>query len=108
MELKDKQFETNTKVDVLIERINGWEDKFGQRLDHIIDQTTKTNGSVKDLKAWKEDVCYPLKEIIEERKDNTKRIKDIAWSLIKQGATIVATAVVTTGALLVGLDKLIK
>jgi len=108
MDLKDKQATMETKVDVLITRVEGWEDKFGQRLDHIIEQTTKTNGSVKELKVWKEDVCYPLNEMITERKDNRSRIKDVVWSFTRQTITAVFTALATGALIIFGFNNLIK
>ena len=98
--------EIKSDVKVLEEKINGWEVLFGFKLDKIIEQTTKTNGSVKELKSWKDEVCYPLSEVLDERRDNTKRIKDIFWSFVKQGLAIVITAAVTGLTVLFSLGKL--
>ena len=99
--------EMKSDIKVLEEKINGWETLFGFKLDKIIEQTTKTNGSVNDLKEWKEEVCYPLKEMIDEHKDNTKRMKDIVWAFIKQGVTIIVTAAITGLTVLLTLGKLL-
>jgi hypothetical protein len=100
--------EIKSDVKVLEEKINGWENLFGYKLDKIIEQTTKTNGSVKDLKDWHDRVCYPLNEMIEERHDNVKRTKDIIWSFIKQSLTVIFTAVATGSLIIFGFNNLIK
>lgn len=99
--------ELKSDLKVLEEKINGWESLFGFKLDKIIEQTTKTNGSVRELKEWRDEVCYPLKEMIDEHKDNNKRIKDIVWSFIKQGVTIIVTAAITGLTVLLTLGKLL-
>jgi hypothetical protein len=100
--------EIKSDVKVLEEKINGWEGLFGYKLDKIIEQTTKTNGSVKDLKEWRDHVCYPLNEMIEERHDNTKRTKDIIWIFIRQTLTAIFTAVATGALIIFGFNNLIK
>jgi hypothetical protein len=45
--------------------------------------------------------------MIDEHKDNNKRIKDIVWSFIKQGVTIIVTAAITGLTVLLTLGKLL-
>ena len=64
----------------------GYQERFEEKLDLILLQTTKTNGKATDLIEWRKEVVSPL---LEDYKDNRSQVKGATklWTVIWIGLT---------------------
>ena len=73
----------------------GYQERFEEKLDLILLQTTKTNGKATDLIEWRKEVVSPL---LEDYKDNRSQVKGAGrlWAFVGTG---VITTLLLTGTL---------